>query len=656
LGPCGEYPCARMTPARPGSPRQLPRGRHTLDAETVAAQQRARLHDAAIELLADRGYGATLVKDLTNTAGISTITFYDLFSGKAELVLDACDAIIASACRRLQDRPTGEGTLQTRLAAALTAVVETILAGPGAARLVIAEVAAVGPPGLVRRRSLTTGLRDLLRDAATIDGAPVMSDAALTVLAGGALAIFEGHLRADRLRPLRPAAAELAAWGAMYETSSPRPLPTPRVAPDAALPASTMSSLPRGRHGLPPGYVRRHQRARILEAVAEVSAQHGYEAASVRELLIAAGVSTEAFYESFASKEEAWAAAFDQAFVELFAAVWHAALGQPDRQTKVIAAVKGALDLLGSDPGQARLLLVDATSAGRPGRPAIDDAYRAFTRLATGATAGPHLPKSLPAAMVAGLAELLGGWVLAHRRTELAELQASVVEIILPPPLGLAAAARAAEAISVAAEADAVGNDRRLLMDALAHAVAQDGLAATRLSDVAQRAGVELDIAQALFADELECATQALNAWAGQLVVIAAGAFLTAAGDPPLAAHRALQAALDHLAYTPDLAALVVTDEPELIEAVAAMRTRYISLFFSLIADQVPAADQHAPRPLAALEVVLDVVTSVLRRHAQERSIDQLPGELPTLSLQVLTPFFGADQARRVAAETAVSR
>jgi len=86
------------------------------------------------------------------------------------------------------------------------------------------------------------------------------------------------------------------------------------------------------------------------------------------------------------------------------------------------------------------------------------------------------------------------------------------------------------------------------------------------------------------------------------------------------------------------------------------MRTRYISLFFSLIADQVPAADQQAPQPLAALEVVLDAVTGVLRRHAHEQRIDQLPAELPTLSLQVLTPFFGADQARRVAAETAVSR
>jgi AcrR family transcriptional regulator len=641
-----------MTPARPGSPRQLPRGRHTLDAETVAAQQRARLHEAVVDLLADRGYGATTVKDLTNAAGISTITFYDLFDGKPELVLDACDAIIASACATLQARPVAGGELRDRLATVLTAVVETILARPDAARLVLVEVAAVGQLGLARRRSLTAGLHDLLRGAATVDGSPVMSDAALTVLAGGTLAVFDGHLRAGRLRPLRPAAAELAAWGAMYETSTPRPLPPPHAAlVPAGPPGGTPSPLPRGRHGLPPGYVRRHQRARILEAVLQVSAEHGFEAASVRELLVAAGVSTEAFYEHFASKEEAWAIAFDQAFVELFAAVWHAALAEADRTAKVTSGVDAALGLLATDPGHARLLLADAPSAGRPGLPAIDDALRAFTRLATGATAGPGVPKLGPAAIVAGIVELLAGWVLDGRTGQLPELHAPLVEVILTPPLGLAAAGRAADAIPGTAEAATGRDDRRLLMDAFAQAVVRDGLAATRLPDVAQQAG-----GGGGGGHELDAATQTLNAWAGQLVVIAAGAFLTAAGDPPLAAHRALEAALHHIARTPALSALVVTDEPGLVPAVSAMRTRYISLFFQLIAVQVPAADQRAGQPLATLEVVLDGVMAVLRRYAQQDRIAGQPGELPTLGLQCLTPFFGADEARRVAGSPVAAR
>ncbi len=647
-----------MASARPGPSRQLPRGRHTLDAEAVAAQQRGRLHEAAVQLLADRGYGATTVQDITAAAGISTITFYDLFSGKAELVLDACDALIASACATLQDRPAVEGALRVRLAAALTAVVEVILAQPAAARLALAEVAAVGQPGLARRRSLTTGLHDLLRSAATVDGAPAMSDAALTVLAGGSLHVFDGHLRAGRLRPLRPAAAELAAWGAMYESAAPRRLPprNPSLTPAREIVASP---LPRGRHGLPPGYVRRHQRARIMDAVLEVSAEHGFEAASVRELITAAGLSTEAFYSHFPSMEDAWATVFDQAFVELFAAAWHAALGASGRIAKVTAAVDAALTQLASAPEQARLLLVDAPTAGRAGQPAIDDALKAFTKVLAGATAGrPEVPKLLPGALVAGVAELVGGWVLDGRATQLGELRAPLVEIILTPPLGLAAAARAADAEAgrSAPSPTTARDDRHLLMDAFADAVARDGLSATQLSDVAQQAGVELDVARALFTDELDCATQALNAWAGRLVVIAAGAFLTAAGDPPLAAHRALEAALGYMAATPTLAALVVTDEPDLIPAVSAMRDRYISLFFQLIAVQVPAADQQAPQPLAALEVVLDGVMAVLRRFAQQGRIAELPGELPTLSLQVLTPFFGADEARRVAEPAVASR
>jgi AcrR family transcriptional regulator len=645
-----------MASARPGPPRQLPRGRHTLDAEAVAAQQRGRLHEAAVELLADRGYGATTIQDITAAAGISTITFYDLFSGKAELVLDACDALIASACATLQDRPAVEGALRARLAAALTAVVEVILAQPAAARLALAEVAAVGRPGLARRRSLTTGLHDLLRSAATVDGAPAMSEAALTVLAGGSLHVFDGHLRAGRLRPLRPAAAELAAWGAMYESAAPRRLPprNPSLTPTREI---VPSPLPRGRHGLPPGYVRRHQRARIMDAVLEVSAQHGFEAASVRELITAAGLSTEAFYSHFPSMEDAWATVFDQAFVELFAATWHAALGASGRTAKVTAAVDATLAQLASAPEQARLLLVDAPTAGRAGQPAIDDALKAFTKVFAGATAGPEVPKLLPGALVAGVAELLAGWVLDGRATQLPELRAPLVEIILTPPLGLAAAARAADAEAATdAASPTTRDDRHLLMDAFAEAVARNGLSATQLSDVAQQAGVELDVARAIFTDELDCATQALNAWAGRLVVIAAGAFLTAAGDPPLAAHRALEAALDYMAATPTLAALVVTDEPDLIPAVSAMRDRYISLFFQLIAVQVPAADQRAPQPLAALEVVLDGVMAVLRRFAQQGRIADLVGELPTLSLQVLTPFFGADEARRVAEPAIASR
>jgi AcrR family transcriptional regulator len=630
------------------------RGRLGLDAEALADHQRLRLHQAAATLFTDRGYSATTVQDLATAAGVSTGTFYALFAGKSELALAACDANVQAACETLGGaRSIDAGALQRRLAAVLSAVVEVILADVGAARLALVDIAAVGQPGLLRRHALTIGLHDLLRQAATVDGSPVMSEAALTALAGGTLRVFDGHLRASRLRPLKPAALDLAAWGAMYETDAPRRLPAPNpllmASVAAPTPARRPQPLPRGRHGLPPGFVRRNQRTRILEAVLAVSAQQGFEATSIRELFAAAGLSPEAFYEHFASKEDAWETAFDQAFVALFGAAWHAALPHRDRPAKVNAAVGAALGLLASEPGYARLLLVDAPTAGRAGRPAIDDALQAFTRLLAGATSSPDLPKSLPLAMAAGIAELAAGWVLDGRTAQLPALQAPLVELILTPALGLVAAARAADAASHDRPAITGIDDRRRLMDAVAETAQHDGLEAAGLSDVAQRAGVELDVAHTLFTDELDVAVQALDAWTGQLVVAAAGGFLGAAGDPPLAAHQALEAAVGHIARTPALAALAVSDDPALAQAVSGLRDRYIALFFSLIAGQVPATEQRAPQPFTALEIVLDGILAVLRRFAREDRVAELPGELPALSRQCLTPFFGAGEAQRVA-------
>jgi hypothetical protein len=50
--------------------------------------------------------------------------------------------------------------------------------------------------------------------------------------------------------------------------------------------------------------------------------------------------------------------------------------------------------------------------------------------------------------------------------------------------------------------------------------------------------------------------------------------------------------------------------------------------------------------------MVLNGIMAMLRRFAQEDRITELPGELPAMSLQCLTPFFGADEARRVASLT----
>jgi AcrR family transcriptional regulator len=649
-----------MATVRRPSTQPLPRGRHALGADAAAAAHRARLHEAVIKLLGTQGYGGTSVDELAAAAGVSTATLYGLFAGKQELVLDTFDAIVGEAGGRLRTRPIPEGDLRHALADVLAAVVDAALRQPEAARLAIVDIAALGPSGVQRRRALTDGLQELLRRAATSgNGLTVLSEPALAVLAGGTLHVLDRHLRSGRLRPLRSAALDLATWGAMYETDAPRPSPAPRLAAPhrIAIPSPLSHGLPHGRHGLPAAFVHRHQRERILEAVLVLSAEQGFEITSARELATRAGLSRQTFYQHFQTKEDAWSAAFDQAFLELFSAAWHAGAAQRDPAAKVTAAVTACLEQLIAEPGRARLLLVDAPSAGAAGSAAIDRATQAFARLIAGAAGDRELPAIVPLAMVGGIVSLVSGWVVEDRTADLTDLTPALVEILFVPLFGASAARAAVRRLGAGGpHAAQPADDELRLMDAFAHAVVADGLATTRLADIAQREDIELDTVHALFDDELDCATQALDVWTGQLVAAAAGAYLSAALDRPLAAHRALDAVLTHVARTPALSALAVSDDPEIVSIVAKLRTRYATLFLQLVGGQLPVADARAPQPAALLEVVLEGILAVVARFAQEERLAELPDELAALSLQSLTPFFGEAEAQRVAERSAALR
>src|SRR3954447_21398882 len=62
--------------------------------------------------------------------------------------------------------------------------------------------------------------------------------------------------------------------------------------------------LPTGAHGIPPDVVALNQRERLIAAVAEACAEHGYAETSVAELAQRASVSTATFYKLFAGKRE----------------------------------------------------------------------------------------------------------------------------------------------------------------------------------------------------------------------------------------------------------------------------------------------------------------------------------------------------------------
>jgi AcrR family transcriptional regulator len=80
-------PAALYPKLRPGAPKPA--------QESVASNQRARLYGAMIEMLATRGYEASIVVESCALAGVSKRTLYERFpGGKQECSLATCDIVV----------------------------------------------------------------------------------------------------------------------------------------------------------------------------------------------------------------------------------------------------------------------------------------------------------------------------------------------------------------------------------------------------------------------------------------------------------------------------------------------------------------------------------------------------------------------------------
>lgn len=143
-------------PAAGGQKRERwrpPRGRHRLPPEVIARSQRERLLEAAIRVVAAKGYAATTVADLTREAGISRTTFYAMFDDKEGCFLAAYDGVVDALVRRVAAAYEGEEEWPQRARAGLAALLEALAEEPDVARLALVDVGSAGPAAQRRFRA-----------------------------------------------------------------------------------------------------------------------------------------------------------------------------------------------------------------------------------------------------------------------------------------------------------------------------------------------------------------------------------------------------------------------------------------------------------------------------------------------------------------------
>jgi AcrR family transcriptional regulator len=214
-----------------------------------------------------------------------------------------------------------------------------------------------------------------------------------------------------------------------------------------------LGPLPGGHHGLSREQIADSQRERLLAAIAQEVATHGYRATTITEVVKLASVSTRDFYELFKGKEECFLAAFEALRDHLEQLIAAAASEEEDWPHRVIAALRAALGFFAAEPRLARLCLLESVSA----TPAIAIRFReailaCVPALAQGRAELADPDSLLPEtedAILGGIVSLATRSVVAGETEKLPELLPDFVDFALSPYLGAErAAALAAESAS----------------------------------------------------------------------------------------------------------------------------------------------------------------------------------------------------------------
>jgi AcrR family transcriptional regulator len=126
----------------------------------------------------------------------------------------------------------------------------------------------------------------------------------------------------------------------------------------------SVQTLPRGRHGLSREEVVASQRARIFRAMAETMARKGYAGTSVTDVLRAAKVSRETFYEQFDSKEDCFMSALEAAVDVVLQAAFAPPPGDGTPLQRFDRGLRTYLEALAAQPELSRLFLIEVYAAG----------------------------------------------------------------------------------------------------------------------------------------------------------------------------------------------------------------------------------------------------------------------------------------------------
>lgn len=413
--------------------------------EAVAQHQRARLHAATIDLVAERGYPSLTVTGIARAAGVSTHTFYENFSDKDDCFISTYDLIVRHTAREVLAARRRERDWREKARAGFLAFAKEVAGKPKAARLALIEAFA-SDAGIARMQH-TNGLFETLVDESfdESDGAkppPLIVKA----IVAGAIRIARARLLAGQEQQLATDADELMHWA----LSLPSDAATEVVAGASRGPAANSQPATANGNGRPQGQATEEpqdERAMILVATTRLAATEGYAALTPPRIRAAAGVSKRRFSEHFDGVYDCFMAALQLRVEEILERAKEAHLSAESWPRGIYRTLATTCNEIADDPVLARLAFVEIFVPGRETirwRGELMARQTAFFRR----TAPPELrPSELEAeASVGAVWAILHQFVASGHLRSLPRLAGALTYLFLAPAIGAEEAQAAIQA------------------------------------------------------------------------------------------------------------------------------------------------------------------------------------------------------------------
>jgi AcrR family transcriptional regulator len=189
------------------------------------------------------------------------------------------------------------------------------------------------------------------------------------------------------------------------------------------------------RPALPPEFIARHKQRRIMDALAELTAEQGYEATKISDIVRRAGVARKTLYDNFEGKEEVFLVAFDAARDEVLRRVEEAS-AEGDWQDRVEGGLAAFLGFVAEQPTLAQMCMIEALSATPATTKRYEDTVDTFVELTTQTLPrDERLPDTIAETLVGGVAWIVYQQIRRGEAERVEDLLPELTEFMTAPYL-----------------------------------------------------------------------------------------------------------------------------------------------------------------------------------------------------------------------------